>query len=432
MRQFNTIIVALVGVLCFFAFENTASALTHTWCVKWSTAPLDAGVGEDWGTNSPGTWKGRGARVRFQNGSSDFTGWLDEDTGCSTWTHSSAGPWNVTVYAEARVGVNDDITVRAFSSEAKFDTWNANKTASNLQSWVFNNVYANCTGNTCNTSLQTPNATGKLSNLMGYATWQTMKLDSNTSPPLSGQHQMILIADPCLGSSGSGSGSCQEGDLLWIQDADAGARRKFLVGHEIGHWFHAKHIGDNSLIANGLDPYSDLGAGPCTSDGVPGAHALRSREYQLGAYLEGFAHFLSALAYNDHTQTTGWFRYYKDWSSWYDFDTVDLEATSSNPAGGANDWLHASSGCQCLGGGCSSRGTEIDWLRFFWDYRTNANPGSKPTHRQIFDHAALTRQTYGEYSLTNVHDHLEATVQSSHATRWDNHADHNGADPTPE
>ena len=39
---------------------------------------------------------------------------------------------------------------------------------------------------------------------------------------------------------------------------------------------------------------------------------MRSKEYAAGAFVEGFAHFLSALAWNDHTQQDGWFKYYKE------------------------------------------------------------------------------------------------------------------------
>src|SRR5690606_38385641 len=47
-----------------------------------------------------------------------------------------------------------------------------------------------------------------------------------------------------------------------------------------------------------------------------GQHALRSQEWSSVAFGEGFAHFLSTLAFNDHTETDGYFRYYKDLSAY--------------------------------------------------------------------------------------------------------------------
>ena len=79
-----------------------------------------------------------------------------------------------------------------------------------------------------------------------------------------------------------------------------------------GDWLHGRLTAENP----GFGSYDDdeLGATPCSyhdADG-PGRHAMRSREYEAAAFTEGFAHFIAALAWNDHTTTDGRFRYYKN------------------------------------------------------------------------------------------------------------------------
>jgi hypothetical protein len=148
---------------------------------------------------------------------------------------------------------------------------------------------------------------------------------------------------------------------------------------------------------------------------------------------------VSTLAYNDHNETDGAFQYYKDATGLYDFDIVDVE---HGPEGGADNFY--ANGCGCPGN-CSYTegdagilghmlGTELDWLRAYWDFRTNASPGSEPTHWQIFDHVADVYHAYpnDHYSLIATQGRLEAYIPAALADRWDEAMDYNGADNTPE
>jgi hypothetical protein len=167
----------------------------------------------------------------------------------------------------------------------------------------------------------------------------------------------------------------------------------------------------------------------CDSNLIEGGHALHSAEYQLGAFTEGIAHYFSTLAFNNHGQTDGDFEYYKkhDDDGPYNYETVDVE---QGPTGGVNAYLRSTSGCEC-GSNCADYGVELDWLRFYWDYRTNS--GTKPTHRQIFDHLNTTYDYYSdEFGLTDTESRLQARVQSTFSTRWDDLADYNAADPIAE
>src|SRR5690606_28107081 len=107
------------------------------------------------------------------------------------------------------------------------------------------------------------------------------------------------------------------------------------------------------------------------------------------AFGEGFAHFLSTLAFNDHTETDGYFRYYKDLSAYSAYD--DLEADdwivdAENPGAASGGWY----GAKCSAAAGTS--VEIDWLRHYWDFRTNS--GAAPTHFQIFSHLVYSDANY--------------------------------------
>lgn len=151
---------------------------------------------------------------------------------------------------------------------------------------------------------------------------------------------------------------------------------------------------------------------------------------------------MPALAFNAHTESNAWFKYYKRViGTPYNYNLVDVEADGSW-SGGGPDWLH--NGCSCGATDCDSlilppnayfdypRGVELDWLRFYWDFRTDPPP-AQPSHYAIFDHWAAT------YSASSpprfpyaVHDALESQLPVVFASRWDSLADASGADASPE
>jgi len=131
-----------------------------------------------------------------------------------------------------------------------------------------------------------------------------------------------------------------------------------------------------------------------------GDHALRSLEYAGGAYVEGTAHFLSALAFNNASQAA-WFRYYKEAVvdlSEVPFGTVvayndlgqgnfrvDVDG-GSTAVGGTSAWLRN----KCPNEAVAGTGVEMDWMRFWWDVRTddmwiNGQLISNLSTKQIFD-----------------------------------------------
>jgi len=157
-------------------------------------------------------------------------------------------------------------------------------------------------------------------------------------------------------------------------------RQKFLVGHEVGHSLEESYQFATFGTTHYLYGSYDLaGGGDACSDGEE-SHALTSLEYTSAAIMEGFAHFLSADAYNDHNDSTGRFTYYKD-ALGFPRD-IRLEGDPDvNPAAPWESNRFAQRACTPV---AANSGTELDWLRFFWDLHTEGG-GADGEHLSLFE-----------------------------------------------
>lgn len=460
MQATRLLVPALAAVLAGHLPRAARAATTQNWCIRWGTSYYDSGVGEDYGTAS--SWYGRGVKVRVTPpGGTTQTYYASPDTGCFSFTNAATSGYLVRVFAETRIGGSNNIKVRAFSSQTAYSAWLADPIDDNLESWLFFYMAPTCSGNVCSLTVTTSPTTDAVAMLMAASTWSIHQIDVNTTPRLSGSHQLFAVNHDCI-SNGTTlfNTSCQAGDAVYISPGDPstlqdeGQRRKFLIGHEVGHWLQSKWIGGSVIEPMGTGslphPYNlvqyDFGTLPlthsnsCNSGGVPGDHALRSEEYQGAAFVEGSAHFLSTLAFNSSTQTDAWFKYYKRVESTpYDYNLVDVEAVTSW-SGGGPDWLH--NGCTCGPTECNTtnpgypnyeypRGVELDWLRFYWDFRTDAPP-NQPTNWDILNHWAVAWNVVPHGFQYAAHARLESTLPVAFASRWDQLADASGADASPD
>lgn len=249
-----------------------------------------------------------------------------------------------------------------------------------------------------------------------------------------------------------------------------GMDRKFIIGHEIGHWLQDQVAGGFGALSNTTynygpvacdpphDPFAPNGnppgcphnaacqffvegtledPEPFNTAGSPNRHGIRSAEFSSGAMIEGFGHFVSAAAYND-LDTTGRYHYYKDIDEeqlpdYFDFEQgpdarqVELAggAAASTVGGrsqwvrlecseddvtGFNDWEHPLEEAP-LGQEVSS---EIDWLRLFWQYATASYSGSDPQNPPGFwDTVFLVTgsQSYSpSWTMTVVWPRMDAAI----------------------
>ena len=433
--------LSVAAFLTVLAAPLTASATTfnHHWCFNWKAVNVDSNVGEDYGLSS--TWVAKGARIGIQHsvaGNQPIM-YTNVGTGCLDFQSTASSNFTVTMYAETKVGFAGNI-VRAFASEANYLSWlnGPGSPAATLAQWVWLGVTPTCNGTTCSLTMTNTTGTDPVSNMIAVATHVLHKIDGETSPPISSSVELVVINETCGGTGGSGSCFWRGGSdphIAWIQPTDDGDQRKFLIGHEVGHLLHDVRA---NFPAWGGSPWSITTGSHqarCDSAGIPGAHAMRSEEFSSGAFIEGFAHYMSAMAFNSHLSTDGAFKYYKDDTSTgggvtYNFDLIDLEGSGATPAGGVSNWLHAAGGCGCSATNCAGRGVEMDWLRFLWDFRTDS--GTKPTHAEIFSLTGDAEALHGLLSATDIQDWLEDVVPAALLIRWDTLADANGADPTPD
>lgn len=360
-------------------------------CMRWVYESIDSGFGEDHYVSGT-LMKARGMKVIVDHDewAGPQTFYCNQDNGCFSFEAPQNHGFVVTVVAEARLGDGDDITVKAF--ESRSDSQNF---PNDPPQWVFE---ANPYG--VGRRVYYQNEPSEISNLMAFGSFVFHQVDSHTSPGLSGPRTMVMMTD---NPTCSGGGSCQPDDEVQMEPGKS--NRKFLVGHEVGHWIHRQWTDDdmgyfdNSWSANSSDA-------DCAFLGV-GAHAMRSKERSSGGFVEGFAHYLSALAWNRHDQTDGMFKYYKEVADPVYADMagdnwrVDLEGSGGAPLGGVSNWM--ANMCFVTDG----HSVEMDWLRCLWDYRTNS--GTKPTHWEIFDHVRFTRMVH-PWTSTTTYDRLSDAI----------------------
>jgi|GEM_PF-2274011 len=393
--------------------DGTTPANNGQWefCMRWVYESVDSGFGED--HYQQGMYmKARGMRVVV-----DHPNWAfpvifhgSQDNGCFTFPSNENTGFEVTIYAEAVLGSKNDVILRTFDSKGQAN-------ADDLLTW---HQVVNPGGVPRRIYLQ--NEVSDESSLMAFGSFVFHWVDSHTEPGLEDATLRLMTDNPAC------EGSCQPENE--VQMRPGASNRKFLVGHEVGHWIHRRWSGSLLLYENTYE--GDAGGAFCEFDGV-GNHAMRSREYALGAFTEGLAHFISALAWNDHGDTEGWFKYYKevDGLAYEDLQAdnwrVDLEGNGNDPSGGVSAWMETM--CDAEAG----YSVEMDWLRFYWDYRTvSAVLTPVPTHYEILRHAGYARIVYG-WGNSNVYPNLlnaidDVALGQVHEQRFETFADINGVD----
>lgn len=165
--------------------------------------------------------------------------------------------------------------------------------------------------------------------------------------------------------------------------------RRFVLVHELGHAIgSARNTWKKTRSSYEANPGNCPGASTTTTNG----HSMDQKEYQSAAANEGFAHYYAAVTFNNSGHQDCTFAYYKN--SDYDLDgVIDPQqlncelgpALTPSGTGPAGDWMGAT--CSTPYG---NRGSEYDWLRFFWDLDTDPATASTIHTTQIghiWDHA---------------------------------------------
>jgi hypothetical protein len=159
--------------------------------------------------------------------------------------------------------------------------------------------------------------------------------------------------------------------LIHIKHSTA-AKSKFTITHEYGHAL---------LIAKLNPPLTPAGLDYSVAAGEASQHTWTSKEWQLTAAIEGFAHFVSGAVWNDLGP---------------DADCKVVIGSDINPFAQSTKNLNTFNRLFENSYNTASypdQGIEQDWAQFFWNYRTDTvpQPIGIPTDAQL---VALFVKTY--------------------------------------
>jgi len=238
------------------------------------------------------------------------------------------------------------------------------------------------------------------------------------------------------------------GRLFLTPDVNNGStRRKFVSGHETGHWLDY-HWGTTNTFAStgGTSNYTFAGGQQGTleptcrftwvdnGNGGQGtsAHAMRSQEYQHAAVREAFAHFMALFSFNEASAAANpEFQYYKTQTASgvdgsYPAQDIYYGATTITSSGIATPYayLESSQGCDCTThNNCDSTSTQMQWMRAYWWYLLRNEPGgTNPTLSQFFAQMqASSKSAVGvscSGSVDRCYGAVTAAIPASFVARW--------------
>lgn len=367
---------AAASALVALAPDQAQACEPVTLCVNW-TVELHDGFAGDYLTGD--TTPARGNRVTIVRPAPEPPlGLYLNDEGCTAFETQYAVGHKVILYNDAVYG--DYTHVRAFRNSDELETG---------QTLVWT-VDVPPIGDDDQISVDAPIDVESLSNLMGVTTETLHRLDSlgggmpQTPRNLFPFRHTQPNANAFVDSLRIGSDSFEE---------------KFVIAHEIGHWLVLEDGGwsfDGSYVPNDDDCRFTTTAG----NGDVGGHAIRSAEYSSAGMTEGFAQFVAVAAFNDPSDVSGTFRYYKELDptafGGSSADLIDgdyLVSVPDDTEGGVNRWTEQQCPTDFNATSPIEVTSEIDWMRFFWDFITA--PGTQPT---FWDVVSLYRFTNVNYT----------------------------------
>jgi hypothetical protein len=348
MSRIGTLSRALLFLLPLFLLllpgtQALAAAVSVTYCVDYEIDYDDGSTG-DYLTGA--TTKARGALLRFDDDGTLTDVYLDWDganPGCVTTTLDNATSYAVKLVRKAHVNGN---TLKVVDDDATPALYASTITSSHTP--VANTTYDWDVGPT--NSIR----------ILAAATWAIQRRTGG----ISGE-TFRFITEACPGTTTS----CQSGSDLYIKPSHSDD--KFIIAHELGHrMFELANEG----LEDANDPEADLDG--CNASGQadsydPDGHKMNSKEWTAQAYVEGVAHFYSAIAFNaDNTETDCDIQkhYRIDWDADGIFQPLESSIFSCEGSPDADVDTYDYTGDFCIAAGATdNRSTEYDVLRFLWD-----------------------------------------------------------------
>lgn len=374
-----------------------AHAYTWTLCMKHAVHGVDSNYGEDFEVSTSGysNWISRGSKVRLQkSGNWSALGNTNTSTGCVNYTAAAGGPVTIELTAEHSLANGQVVRIRTgYGVLPTTKVWSFSTTLpSNNATLTFYTPYSD------------------ESNLAAIAPWVIHRLTGLTGNlPNATNKSLNVYNQNCSDWSNAcdGSGFVPGIQSLFIAPDYGHSERKFLVGHEVGHWLEYWWGNGGSSVGG----YGAIESDPqCQFAGI-GAHGMRSREQDFPAYKEGIAHLISAIAWNDPINASGAFKYYKNQSP-HNFETIDLDVAGAYAFNWEGTW------CDPKEAGLSVEG---DWLRHFWNFLNDPSGSDfQPTMVELADVIA-TMYSINSYTAATAYASLADAVDAANYDFWIDH-----------
>ena len=320
--------------------------------------------------------------------------YLDPD-GCIDLETQYTFGLTIALHAEALLGQNDNIWIRAFDKSTVTPTGNGiNGEIDDTEEYTLP-IHINGVADGDEVDVIVPPS--DFASILAYTVETVYRLDNVYGASLTGGKELqVAYFDQAL-EDGNQMLSALHGGFVLLLAEGAYANKKFTVGHEVGHYFHFQS-GATTLLTLGYNyPAIDTPCEFCTQAAALcpfTEHALRSAEFSQDAALEGFAHFAAAAAFNNPTGTDGRFEYYKDLAAFSQYDDLRegdyLVSLEDNEFGGADAWTEN----QCANDFAfpltdpneQHVSSEIDWLRLYWRFVNDGSySGSLATVSDVLD-----------------------------------------------
>lgn len=417
-------LVVLAASCTYATFAAPAHACeTAQICASWTQVPNDDAPFGDLVTGEE--YPARGARMRVIRPYPEpaLEMFLDEN-GCGSFDTQFAAGHKALLFSEAVLGIGTGglVHIKTYESEAQkdddTDSFVAVDVPSIPEDWTV--------------TVTAPADAEHRIELLATATEVVHRLHGLDGSLIVGSHTLQIWVDPMAQNASAPLGGVRVGSAGDEQGISA-LRKKFILGHEIGHWIQSEIVGDVWAYNYGYGP--DLNSEPLDPI-VPGnpldepcrwavetlldeglanqnRHGLRSAEFVSGAMPEGFGHFVASVAFNSDlgADADGEFRYYKDpdellLPSYADFEDDNRIASlrggsGSTVSGGPDRWVEL----QCTTDWAhplqqatldQEVSSEIDWLRLFWRFVTApyTPQAAAPTFWDVVRLVTFTQEEY--------------------------------------
>jgi len=364
MKHIMGILAAGCAGLCMTLSAAQAEAATYNVCLHLPVA-IDDETGQSTETGVDGNWRARGMRIQYvknPNGTqvAGFPKFADAATGCFTFTSSQSGNFELGIQPWGMLAGNN--VLKVVGNDDPLFTYLG---------------VLNITGTGGNYVWPSELINPRMYAVFAYAIQVGFRGNYDSEELV-----VHYESGPCSAVCDK-SRMCSVGDVSHIQICDGSTRRKFTMGHEYGH-------------ANLRRSTSGSFANSCGYNGS--GHGFRGLEYNSCAVMEGWANFMAAEIWNQRTpgatDQLGWVIYSAPGNP-----LVDVEAGHGGCAAAAGDATNFrqnyADNCfitgsladpACSTGNCVGMGVELDWMRTWWDFYTDADlPGVPPTSSELHD-----------------------------------------------